>query len=188
MYVINVVSALRVTYVVTQQILCYLASIHGQANASIIVRCSDSRDCLLAYIEGANVQKLWRSETPKQKQRYRVHRGNIPHPAVKSTTVTAPDAILSSSQVIIRRDYLVHPCKYLTTSRSNHKLLQLRVFLFLSSLESRCGRFEQWLAVLCLVLCSGCVSCDDNGDYGLKVEYNPALLNKTGVSTERAVT
>ena len=53
---------------------------------------------------------------------------------------------------------------------------------------SRCCRFGQSLGVLCLVLCSGYVSCDDNGDYGLKVEYNPALLNKTGVSTERAPT
>ena len=41
------------------------------------------------------------------------------------------------------------------------------------------------LSAVFLVLSAGHVRCDDDGEFGLKVEYDPALLNETGVSTYR---
>ncbi|KAF0304907.1 hypothetical protein FJT64_023360 [Amphibalanus amphitrite] len=47
-----------------------------------------------------------------------------------------------------------------------------------------CCRSPLWISALCLALAASHVRCDDNGEYGLKVEYDPTLFNGTDVSTE----
>ncbi|XP_043235860.1 uncharacterized protein LOC122388659 [Amphibalanus amphitrite] len=41
-----------------------------------------------------------------------------------------------------------------------------------------------WISALCLALAASHVCCDDNGEYGLKVEYDPTLFNGTDVLME----